>query len=375
MNILSTSKEKKTRKYSTITRTKQAKALDEIKTPGQTQRNLAERYEVPRTTLQHWINRKNKLKGKFDPNVVEFFESSSGQAWLHGMVISTFVVFHQNGNSGIPCLQNYFKMANIDKFVGSSQTALQNIAKKLDKQIKNFGKEESERLAQNMPHKSITGALDENFIMDEMTLILMEPVSNFILAEQIEEKRDAETWERVTKSALNGLNVTLHQLVGDEAGGVTKLATTSLNIIKGPDLFHIQQEITRGVTSHLGRTLQKEKKKQENLQKEKQDRFEKLGGYIKNVESINKLPNRGGNAGKRIIEIEKEEPANQKKIDEIENQYKTAQEARQNITDIYHPFNLDSGEIQAPELVREKIEKCYETLESISEKAEGQGQA
>ncbi len=30
--------------------------------------------------------------------------------------------------------------------------------------------------AQNMPHKNIPGALDENFIMDEMTLILMNGV-------------------------------------------------------------------------------------------------------------------------------------------------------------------------------------------------------
>jgi len=42
-----------------------------------------------------------------------------------------------------------------------------------------------------MPHKNIPAALDENFIMEEMTLILMDPVAGYILAEQIEEKRDA----------------------------------------------------------------------------------------------------------------------------------------------------------------------------------------
>jgi len=101
--------------------------------------------------------------------------------------------------------------------------------------------------------------------MDEMTLILMDPVSGFILAEQIEEKRDAQTWHKVTQAALKGLNVTIQQLVGDEAGGLTKLAEDNLNVIKGPDLFHVQQEITKGLTSHLGRTLQQVKKKQEDL--------------------------------------------------------------------------------------------------------------
>ena len=94
-----------------------------------------------------------------------------------------------------------------------------------------FGQEEPERLAQNMPHKNIPGALDENFIMDEMTLILMDPISGLILAEQIEEKRDAETWHKVTQEALKGLNVTIQQLVGDEASGLTKLATGVLKRI------------------------------------------------------------------------------------------------------------------------------------------------
>ena len=164
-----------------------------------------------------------------------------------------------------------------------------------------------ERLAQNRPHKNIPGALDENFIMDDMTLILMEPVSGFILAEEIEEKRDAETWHKVTKAALKGLNVNMQQLVGDEAGGLIKLATTSLNVIKGSDLFHIQQEITRGLTSPLTRVVQQVKKKQEDLKKEKQEVLNKFGDHLKRAEGVEELPKRGVNAGQRLLEIEKEE--------------------------------------------------------------------
>ena len=204
---------KKTRKYCMIDRALQAQILDE--SPSLSQRQLARKYNIPNTTLQHWIERRKELKGKIDPNVVNFFESSSGQAWLHNMVLSTFMIFHQNGNSGIPDLHEYFNMAEVNKFVGTSISALQKIGKTLDKQTILFGQEESERLAQNMPHKNIPGALDENFIMDEMTLILMDPVSGFILAEQIEEKRDGETWFKVTQAALKGLNVTIQQLVLD----------------------------------------------------------------------------------------------------------------------------------------------------------------
>jgi len=250
-----------------------------------------------------------------DPNVVDFFESSSGQAWLHNMMLATFTIFHKNGNSGIPDLHEYFEMIEINKFVGTSISALQKTSKILDKQIVTYGKGESERLAQNMPHKNIPGALDENFIMDEMTLILMDPVSGFILAEQIEEKRDAETWHKVTQTALKGLNVTIQQLVGDEASGLTKLTTDSLKVIKGSDLFHVQQDITKGLTSHLARTLQQVKKKQEDLQKEKLEMMTKFGDHLKQVSEVQELSKRGINVGKRIIEIEKEEIANQKKIE------------------------------------------------------------
>ena len=367
MHTLSPTTEKKPRKYCIIKRAIQAKAVNE--SGCQSQRNLAKKYNITRTTLQHWIDRKNKLKGLMDPNVVEFFESPSGQAWLHNMVIATFLIFHQNGNSGIPDLHEYFEMIIIDKFVGISISALQKVGKTLNKQIIVFDNEETKRLAENMPHKTIPGALDENFIMDEMTLILMDPVAGFILAEQIEQKRDAETWHKVTQTALKGLNVSIQQLVGDEASGLTKLATGALKVIKGPDLFHIQQEITKGLTSHLARTLQQVKKKQEELQKEKLEMLTKFGDHLKQVEGVQELSKRGINAGKQILEIENEEEANQKAIEIAENRYKTAQEARRGITSDYHPFSLDTGERQTPETVKERLEKSYATLETIAKEA------
>jgi len=359
--------EKKPSKYCKIDRTLQARILEESSTVSQ--RQLAQKYNIPNTTLQHWIDRQRKLEGNKDPNVVKFFESPSGQAWLHKMTLAAFMIFHKNGNSGIPDLHEFFEMSDVSTFVGTSVSALQKVSKTIDKKIHDYENEEVERLAENMPHKNITGALDENFIMDEMTLILMEPVSGYILSEQIEEKRDAETWHKVTQVGIKGLNVTIQQLVGDEASGLTKLATCTLKVLKGSDLFHIQQGITKGLTSYLARTLEQVKKKQEDLQKERLEVFAKLGDQLKQVEGIHELSKKGTKVGKRLLEIAKEEKANRKKIEIAEVQYKTAQEARRNITDDYHPFNLDTGERQMPEAVKEKIEKSYATLEALANEA------
>ena len=364
ISTLSQTKEKKPSKYCSFDRTVQAKVLDDSIT--YTQRELAKQYAIPRTTLQHWIDRKEKLKGKKDPKVVDFFESSSGQAWLHKMALAAFIVFHKNGNSGTPDLHEFFEMSDVSTFVGISVSALQKISKTIDQKIVVFDNEEVERLAKNMPHRNIPGALDENFIMNEMTLILMDPISGYILAEQIEEKRDAETWHKVTQVGLKGLNVTIQQLVGDEASGLTKLATITLKVLKGSDLFHIQQEITKGLTSHLARTLEQVKKKQEDLQKERLKVFAKLKDHLEQVKEVHELSKKGTKAGKRIIEIEKEEKANRQEIEVAQAQYKIAQEARRSITNDYHPFSLDTGEKQTPEISKKKLEESYATLESIA---------
>jgi len=359
---------KKPRKYCIVSRSTQAKIVEEAR--DLSQRDLAKKYKIPRTSLQHWIDRKAALNGKMDPVVVNFYESPSGQAWLHKLVVATCVHFHLNGNSGIPELNEFFERVDINKFVGTSESALEKVCERLGQQTAVFVREEVENLAKPMPHKHIPGALDENFIMDGMTLILMEPISGYILAEQLEEKRDAETWHKVTQSALKGLNVTLHQLVGDEASGLKKLAAHSLNIVKGSDLFHVQQEITKGLTSHLARTVQQVKKQQEDLQKEKLEVLSKFGDQLKRAGGAEDLSKRGVNAGKRLLEIEREEKVNHKKIEITEKQYKKAQEARRTITHTYHPFNLDTGEKQTPEVVKAKIETSYAKLETVAKEAD-----
>lgn len=44
----------------------------------------------------------------------------------------------------------------------------------------------------------------------------------------------------------------------------------------------------------------------------------------------------------------------------------SSQEARRKITDDYHPFNLDTGERQAPESVKKKFEYSCATLDTIA---------
>ena len=63
MNTASQTEEKKTRKYNLVNGAQQAGILDEAK-KGVSQRALEKKYNVPRTTLQHWMTRTKEVKGR-----------------------------------------------------------------------------------------------------------------------------------------------------------------------------------------------------------------------------------------------------------------------------------------------------------------------
>ena len=207
-------------KYNKIARPKQAHIVHEIEA-GCTQKAASEKYNVPRTTIEHWLKRRSELKKGIDPDVVTFFESPAGIAYLHQMLTAIYLVFHKAGACGLPSIQKFLVIAGLSAFIGSSQGVLHKVSCQIDRLLNEFGKEEKARLAALMPHRKITGCGDETFFEDKMIIVLMDAVSGFILAEQEEERRDASTWEKVSKSALEGLNVDLIQVTGDEAGGLT----------------------------------------------------------------------------------------------------------------------------------------------------------
>lgn len=52
--------------------------------PLDSQREIVEKLGIPRSTLRHWLKRKNAIDAA--PEVIEFFESPVGTAFLHRLV-------------------------------------------------------------------------------------------------------------------------------------------------------------------------------------------------------------------------------------------------------------------------------------------------
>ena len=174
-----------------LSRQEVAKKLSEYEKAIQScpsQRQIAEEIDIPRSTIQHWLNRKDSIDA--DQEVIAFFESPAGTAFLHRLVLGAHFVITQLGPCGIRFVCQYLELTGLDRFVASSYGTQQRVSVQMEQALVEFDKEEKMLLAEGMKPKEITVCQDENFHCDPC-LVAIEPVSNFILLEKYSESRKA----------------------------------------------------------------------------------------------------------------------------------------------------------------------------------------
>jgi hypothetical protein len=88
---------------------------------------------------------------------------------------------------------------------------------------------------------------DETFT-GGLSLVGIEPVSNYILLEQAAHARDQDTWHRLLAQALAGLNCQVIQSTSDEAPGLLAYVEHHLGAHHSPDVFHVQHELVKAVS-------------------------------------------------------------------------------------------------------------------------------
>src|SRR5207244_12277600 len=175
----------------------------DLQARGFSQRQAANRLDVPRTTLQAWRAWQDRLDAC--PQVVEFFESIPGLAFLHRVVLAFHVVCVEIGACGIRLVCLWLQLTGLNRFVGASYGTQQQVNRHVEEAMVAYKREETSRLAQEMPPKEITTTQDETFTGD-LCLVAIEPVSNSILLEHTSEARDHDTWQALMKPALARVN-------------------------------------------------------------------------------------------------------------------------------------------------------------------------
>ena len=201
------------------TRSETARHLHDRLNPdrsGQSTRHAARTTGIPPTTLRYWEQRQQHTDAPTE--LVAFFESPLGLAFLQRLLLALHLVFQQQGTAGIRPLCRFLELAQLAPFVAASYGAQQRLATLLQELLGQYDQQQRQQLAPGMKPKDITLCEDENFHGDQPCLVAIEPVSNFLVLEVYRPQRDADTWNQAVGTALEGLPVTVIQVTSDLAG-------------------------------------------------------------------------------------------------------------------------------------------------------------
>ena len=204
---------------------------------------MAEELKIPRSTLQHWLERKESIDT--NPEVAAFFGSPAGVAFLHRLVLAAHFVITLFGAGGIRLVCLFLELSGLSQFVAASYGAHQKVSVAMEEVVVEFGQEEGERLAEGMEAKQITVCEDETF-HPEICLVAIEPASNYILLEKYADSRKAADWTKSMEQATAGLPIEIVQSTSDEGRGILSHAKKDLGAHHSPDVFHVEQELVKG---------------------------------------------------------------------------------------------------------------------------------
>lgn len=312
---------------------------------------------VPRSTARYWLDRESKTG--VSPAVEAFFESPLGMAFLHQIVIAAQFTITQLAGGGVDMLAQFLHLSQLATFVASSHGTLYKQAVAMEEAINRFGTDEGQRLASQMSKKKITICQDETF-HPEICLVAIEPVSNFILLEQYSAKRDAESWFKAMEEALQGLKVEIIQSTSDEGTGLIKYVEKELGAQHSPDLFHVQQELTRATSAPIAAKVKQAEKAYDTSIKI-QERLEKKQSL--DPESSEKPYSA---LDGEIINAELNKDAALRHLNGIKKYQADVKEAKKALGQVYHPYDLTTGKAQTAEDIAEKMKQHIETIKSAA---------
>ncbi len=318
------------------------------------QRQLAQELGIPRTTLQHWLERKEVLD--VDPAVAVFFGSPAGVAFLQRIVLAAHFVMTLVGPCGIRLVCLLLEISGLDTFVAASYGPQQKVSAAMEQAVVSFGEEEKENLKAGMPSdKQITVCQDETF-HPEVCLVAIEPVSNYILLEKYTDRRTADEWTSAMASAIQGLPVEIIQSTSDEGRGILHHVKEDLGVSHSPDLFHVQQGLVQGTSIALAnRTRQAEQAADEAAQRVSHCQ-EKQVTAMKKERSLD-----------QEIEAAQEQERQARQV--LESNAQQQQQVSQAIRDIgteYHPFDLETGKPRSAEQLADSLTQRFTEIETVA---------
>jgi hypothetical protein len=339
-----------------------AQALHAFHHPDQeflSQRAFARQQGLPRTTLQHWLQREQHPGS--DSDLAAFCESPAGQHFLRRLVVALQLVFHLDGTAGVRRLSHFLELTGLDAFVAPSYGAQQALAVTLQELLVQYGVAERARLAATMPARTLSACLDENFHQEQLCLVAIEPESGFVLLEEYHERRDGETWTTAMQQAVQGLPVTVVQVTSDQAKGLMACAEEGLEAHHTPDLFHVQRELSKATALALERQRATAATAQEQAGLRLAATRQRQQDYQEGPRPPGRPPALASDV--RLAEAVLQQATTQ--VETCQQRQEQAREAIRGLADACHPFDTRTGQPRAEAVVQQELTARVAEVEQV----------
>ena len=322
-------------------RTRRAELFDQycdLHAQGLSLRQAAKALDVPRSTLQAWRAYQDSLDAH--PAVVAFFHSAPGLAFLHRLVLGIHLVCTEVGACGIRLVCLLVQLTGLDRFVAASYGAQHQVNRQVEEAIVAYRREESARLAKDMPAQAITLAKEETFT-GGLCLVAIEPKSNSIVLEQEAPGRDQDTWHALMEQALSGLNCQVIQSTSDEAPGLLAYVAHYLGAHHAPDVFHVPHELVKAVSGPMT-TKQRAAAKAAT---EAQERLAQGQGQLQSASDASEKrgPGRPPKATASLEQLEQEAQAARLEHQRLSAQREQVAQSIRPIGQAYHCVDVERG--------------------------------
>jgi len=326
------------------------------------ERGMARELGQTRSTLKYWLARKDDIDA--DPELVAFFETEVGIAFLHRLVVAAHLAITELSPGGIRVVCQFLELTGVNAFVATSYGVQQKVHVEMEEAIISFGEEEEARLATTMPAKTITLAEDETF-HPQPCLVAIEPVSGYIMLEQYSEDRKADTWTKAINKAVGEKPVEIIQSTSDEGRGICSHVKNGLGAHHSPDLFHVQHEVVKASSAPLA---SKKRQAEEALAKAAQA-VTKQQAAKEQFYSQKRKPGRAPDFDKRIKMAQEVEERALTELATRQARQERVQNANRALSAAYHPYDLDTGQARAAAAVSAALTAQFSAIATAAQEA------
>jgi len=239
---------------------------------GASERSVAEALKIPKSTFHDQI--KPLKSGAISRTSYAFFNSDDGQEFLSRLLFGLLFWMITPKSSSIESLSAALKCAGIGAFRPISYGSLFALKSELETTFLITCKEEKQRMMRGTRLLYATIVMDETWL-DGMYLVAIDAVSWLTLLEKMSDQRTAEAWENALRLENPDLEIVFIQATSDEAAALINFAKKRIGGNHSPDLFHILNEICKGLSLPL-----------HNAQKRASNEIESLIAEHREIESV-----------------------------------------------------------------------------------------